>query len=70
MSLTPDHTPEATVTLHKTPLAPEAELALVCAKANAEVFRKAGYTVHSVEVMVHQTASRELAYGHAIGGSK
>lgn len=67
MSITPDHTPEPTVTLHRRPLAPEAELALACARANAKVFRDAGFTVHSVEVMVHQTPKRELAYGQSIG---
>jgi hypothetical protein len=69
MTTVPDHKPEPAVRLSRAPIGAEGELALACAKANADAFRAAGYEVHSVEVMVHQTPKRALAYGHAIGKS-
>lgn len=69
-TVTPGHRPEPTVELRRDPLAPEAELALACAKANAKIFRDAGYTVHAVEVLVHETPKRALAFGLTIGGAK
>lgn len=68
--LTPAHRPEPTVKLNRDPIAPEAELALACAKANAKAFRDAGFKVHAVEVLVHETPKRALAFGQTIGGSK